>query len=37
VGGLIEPVNKPAIIAPYLALVGVIAAVAVVVWKKGGN
>ena len=37
VGGFVEPVNKLAIAAPYLALFGVIVAVAVVVWKKREN
>lgn len=37
VGGLIQPVNKLTIAAPYLAFFGVIAAVAVVVWKKREN
>ena len=37
VGGFMEPVNKLTIAAPYLALVGIIAAVAVVVWKKREN
>ena len=37
VGGVVEPVNNLAIAAPYLALFGVIAAVAVVVWKKHDN
>jgi hypothetical protein len=37
VGGVVEPVNTLAIAAPYLALFGVIAAVAVVVWKKREN
>jgi hypothetical protein len=32
-----EPVNNLAIAAPYLALFGVVAAVAVVVWKKQEN
>jgi hypothetical protein len=37
VGGFMEPVNKAAVFAPYLALFGLVAAVAVVVaksWKK---
>jgi hypothetical protein len=37
VGGLMEPVNKLAVFAPYLALFGMVAVVAVVVaapWKK---
>lgn len=37
VGGVVMPVNKPAVFAPYLALFGVIAAAAIVVaapWKK---
>ena len=37
VGGFVEPVNKLGTVAPYLALFGVVAAVAVVVvkpWKK---
>ena len=37
VGGVVEPVNNVAIAAPYLALFGVIAAVAVVIWKKHDN
>ena len=37
VGGVVEPVNKLTVAAPYLALFGVIAAVAVVVWKKREN
>jgi len=37
VGGFMEPVNKLAIFAPYLALVGVIGAVAVVFWKRPDN
>jgi hypothetical protein len=40
VGGFVEPVNKVAVFAPYLALLGVIAAVAIVVvapWKKREN
>jgi hypothetical protein len=34
VGGVVESVNKVAIFAPYLALFGVIGAVAIVVWKR---
>jgi len=37
VGGFIEPVNKAAVFAPYLALFGLVAVVAIVVvapWKK---
>jgi hypothetical protein len=34
VGGFVEAVNKVAVFAPYLALFGIVAAVAVVVWKK---
>jgi len=40
VGGFMEPVDKLAVFAPYLALFGVIAAVAIVVvkpWKKREN
>jgi len=37
VGGFIEPVNRLVVFAPYLALFGVVAAVAVVVWKKRDN
>jgi hypothetical protein len=38
VGGFVEPVNKLAVAAPYLALFGIVAAaVAVVVWKKPDN
>ncbi len=37
VGGFVEPVNKLAVFAPYLALFGVIGAVAVVFWKRPGN
>ena len=40
VGGFIEPINTLAIAAPYLALFGVIAAIAIVVvkpWKKRDN
>jgi hypothetical protein len=37
VGGFLEPVNKVAIAAPYLALFGVIGAVAVVYWKRPDN
>ena len=37
VGGVVEPVNKLAVFAPYLALFGVVATIAIVVaapWKK---
>jgi hypothetical protein len=37
VGGFMEPVNKLAVLAPYLALFGVIATVSVVVRKKREN
>ena len=37
VGGFIEPVNKLSVFAPYLALFGFAATVAVVVWKKREN
>ena len=38
VGGVVEPVNKLAVFAPYLALFGIAAAaVAVVFWKKPDN
>ena len=37
VGGIIEPVNNLGVVAPYLALFGIIAAVAVIVWKKREN
>jgi len=40
VGGVVMPVNKLAVVAPYLALFGVVAAVAVVIvapWKKPEN
>jgi Tol biopolymer transport system component len=39
VGGLVEPVNKTAVLAPYLALFGVLAVMAIagVPWKKRGN
>lgn len=37
VGGLVEPVNKVAVFAPYLALFGVIGTVAVIVWKRPDN
>jgi hypothetical protein len=37
VGGFLEPVNKLAVFAPYLALFGVIGAVAVVFWKRPDN
>jgi Tol biopolymer transport system component len=37
VGGVVEPVNKLAVFAPYLALFGVIGAVAVVLWKRPDN
>jgi len=40
VGGFMEPVNNLAVYAPYLALFGVVAVVAIVVakpWKKRGN
>jgi hypothetical protein len=32
-----EPVNKLSVFAPYLALFGLAATVAVVVWKKREN
>jgi hypothetical protein len=37
VGGVVEPVNKLTVYAPYLAIFGIVAAVAIVVvkpWKK---
>jgi len=37
VGGFMEPVNKLAVFAPYLALFGVIGTVAVIVWKRPDN
>ena len=37
VGGFMIPVNKLTVFAPYLALFGIVAAVAVVVWKKREN
>jgi hypothetical protein len=37
VGGFMEPVNKLAVFAPYLALLGVIGVVAVVFWKRPQN
>jgi hypothetical protein len=37
VGGFLEPVNKLAVFAPYLALFGVIGAVVVVFWKRPDN
>jgi len=37
VGGVVEPVNKAAVFAPYLALFGVIGAVAVFFWKRPDN
>jgi hypothetical protein len=37
VGGFVEPVNKLVVFAPYLALFGVIGAVAVVFWKRPQN
>jgi hypothetical protein len=40
VGGFVESVNKLAVFAPYLALFGMVAVVAVVVaapWKKTHN
>ena len=37
VGGFMEPVNNLTIVAPYLALFGIVATVAVVVWKKREN
>jgi hypothetical protein len=37
VGGIVEPVNKLAVFAPYLALLGVIATVAVIYWKRPDN
>ncbi len=39
VGGFMEPVNKLTVLAPYLALFGVVAVVVVAVfpWKKRGN
>lgn len=37
VGGVVEPVNKVVVFAPYLALFGVIGAVAIIVWKRSDN
>jgi hypothetical protein len=37
VGGFMEPANKLAVFAPYLALLGVIGAVAVVYCKRRDN
>jgi hypothetical protein len=37
VGGFLEPVNKLAVFAPYLALLGVIGAVVVICWKRRDN
>jgi len=37
VGGFMEPVNKLVVFAPYLALFGVIGAVAVFFWKRPDN
>ena len=37
VGGFVEPVNKLAVFAPYLALFGVIGVVAVIYWKRPDN
>ena len=40
VGGVVEPVNKLVVFAPYLTLFGLVATVAVVVaklWKKPKN
>jgi hypothetical protein len=40
VGGFIEPVNKLAVYAPYVALFGIVATIAVVAvapWKKPDN
>jgi hypothetical protein len=40
VGGVVEPVNKLAVFAPYVALLGLVSAVTVVVakpWKKHEN
>jgi hypothetical protein len=40
VGGFMEPVNNLTVAAPYLALFGIVAAVAIVVvkpWKKREN
>jgi hypothetical protein len=37
VGGFMEPVNSVAIAAPYLALFGIVAAVAIIVWKRPEN
>ena len=34
VGGFMEPANKLTIAAPYLALFGLVAAVAIIIWKK---
>jgi hypothetical protein len=33
VGGFVEPVNKTAVFAPYLALLGVLAVIVMIVWK----
>jgi hypothetical protein len=37
VGGVLTPVNKLVVFAPYLALLGVVGAVAVIVWKRPDN
>jgi hypothetical protein len=37
VGGVVTPANKLAVFAPYLALFGVIGAVAIIVWKRSDN
>jgi hypothetical protein len=37
VGGFVEPVNRLVVFAPYVALLGVIAAVAVIAWKGPEN
>ena len=37
VGGVLKPVNKLAVFAPYLAVFGMVAAVAVVLWKRPDN
>jgi hypothetical protein len=37
VGGFIEPANRPAVFAPYVALLGVIAAVTVIIYRKPEN
>jgi hypothetical protein len=34
VGGFMEPTNKLSVLAPYLALFGIVGAIAVIVWKK---